>query len=260
MGNKAETQKWRDLADDPRWQRLRLGQPRPISAATGIGVGDLLDLIFKYLNIEIYGGKASVRTEALPPYPTPDLRIAIIGKPNVGKSSLLNKILGEERVIVSPIPHTTREPQDTRLDFKNKHILLIDTAGIRKKAKIEPGMEKAGVDKTWNILKRSDVALFVIDGESGIDEQDKHLAGLIHEEGKGVIIVVNKWDLLGEKPSPSPLPRGDGGRRPGEGRTTREGNLLMKQIHFGLPGLTFAPVVFISALTGHGVQKLLPLA
>ncbi|MBI2552002.1 ribosome biogenesis GTPase Der [Candidatus Uhrbacteria bacterium] len=263
VANKAETEKWRTAGQDPGWKRLGFGVPQTISALTGQGVGDLLDTIFKQL-----------KPSAVSRQPSADIKIAIIGKPNVGKSSLLNKILGEERVIVSPIPHTTREPQDTLFTYhaahNTYHVLLIDTAGLRKRAKRKEGLEQMGVYKTLSVIGRSEVVIFVLDGTQPLDAQDKHLAQMIVEKGVGVVIAVNKWDLLSGKPSPpsSPIKGEEAGKNPpplvggvrGGGRTTQEGDLLMKQIHFGLPGLTFAPVVFISALTGHSVHKLLLLA
>lgn len=249
IANKVETEKFRKTATDPSWKRLGFGIPFPISAITGQGVGDLLDEIFAKL-----GGRASAGSEVRPPDIRPDLRVAIIGKPNVGKSSLLNKILGEERVIVSPIPHTTREPQDTLITIYGgpssgtpedgppyiQHILLIDTAGIRKKSKISGGIEHLGIAKTLTTIKHSDVVIFVLDATEPLDAQDKQLAHMIEETGVGVVIALNKHDLIAE-------------------RDTKSGDLLMKQIHFGLPGLTFAPVVFISAKNGHGAHKLLPV-
>ena len=193
--NKAETGKWREAGRDPAWKRLGFGIPHAISALTGQGVGDLLDEIFTQLKLSFVADD-----KANPWTTTPDLRIAIIGKPNVGKSSLLNKILGEERVIVSPVPHTTREPQDTLFEYQISNIkyqiLLIDTAGIRRKAKISSGIETLGVKKTLTVIERSEVVIFVLDGTQSLDAQDKHLAQMIEGKGVGVIIAVNKWDLL----------------------------------------------------------------
>ncbi len=244
--NKAETKELRFAAQNPAWKRLGFDLPLSISALTGQGVGDLLDEIFKQLN------PSSEKVES-----KVDLKVSIVGKPNVGKSSLLNKILGEERVIVSPIPHTTREPQDTLftieavppsdrrsgLPISNQqtHILLIDTAGIRRRAKITPGIEQAGISKTLAIIERSDVVLFIIDGTEPLDAQDKRLAGLLEEKNVGVIVVVNKWDRL---------PRAD----------VKSGDELKSTVRHWLPGLDFAEVVFVSALTGHNVQKVLPAA
>ncbi len=243
VANKAETQRYRDAAENPTWKRLGFGLPFPISAITGQGVGDLLDLIFAQLTTT-----KSFTVET--PHPKPDLSISIIGKPNVGKSSLLNKLLGEERVIVSPIPHTTREPQDTLLTILDPrpalmaprspiHILLIDTAGLRKKAKIKPGIEQMGIQKTIHTISRSQVVIFVLNLEEPIDAQDKQLAGFIEQQGVGVVIAANKWDLL-------------------ETRASKKGDTLLKGLHFGLPGLSFASVVLTSATGGHNIHKLLP--
>ena len=245
VANKAETPKLRAQAEDPQWKRLGYGIPFPISAITGVGVGDLLDIVYKKLP----------PTKPLTPdtsHLTPDIKIAIIGKPNVGKSSLLNKLLGEERVIVSPIAHTTREPQDTLFRYQvstaktgqagvSREVLLVDTAGIRRKSKIAAGIEQVGVYKTLAVIDRSEVVIFVLDATQELDVQDKQLAQMIEEKGVGVVIAVNKWDLL-------------------EGGDTKSGDHTLRVIHFGLPGLTFAPLVFISSKTGHGAQKLLPLA
>ncbi len=234
VANKAETKELRFAAQNPAWKRLGFDLPLSISALTGQGVGDLLDVIFKQLKPSSENVESKV-----------DLKVSIVGKPNVGKSSLLNKILGEERVIVSPIPHTTREPQDTLFTFNVErltfNVLLIDTAGLRRNAKIKPGIEQLGVRKTLMTIERSDVVLFIIDGTQPLDAQDKRLAGLLEEKNVGVIVVVNKWDRL---------PRAD----------VKSGDELKNTVHHWLPGLDFAEVVFVSALNGHNVQKVLPAA
>ncbi len=245
IANKAETEKWRERGRDPEWKRLGFGIPETISAITGQGVGDLLDTAFTSLPSLAKKPRGSTEESSTKARTPIDIKVAIIGKPNVGKSSLLNKLLGEERVIVSPVPHTTREPQDTLLAYRmadsTYQVLLVDTAGIRKKAKMSGGIEHMGIAKTFMAIRHSDVVIFVLDATEPLDAQDKQLAHMIEETGVGVVIALNKHDLL-----PS--------------RDTKAGDLLMRQIHFGLPGLTFAPVVFISAKSGHGAHKLLPVA
>jgi GTP-binding protein len=235
--NKADNPHVRRLAENPEWLKLGLGSPIPISAANGSGVGDLLDIVAD-----------RTRSKGLDSRPMPevDCRIAIIGRPNVGKSTLLNALAGEERSIVSEVPHTTTEPQDTLLAWDDgtgavKNILLVDTVGIRKKARIERGIEEAGVEMSVDELKRSDVALLVVDASQGVGLMEKKLAGLIEESRKGVLIVVNKWDLAEEKKL--------GGTKDFE-----------KYVAIQLPFFTWAPVVFISAGTGRNVGKLLGLS
>ena len=193
MGNKADNLHLVHNTKEKEWKFFDLPYPLPVSAILGSGIGDLLDVIYKKL-IEI----------GLPPQ---DLtifkpcRVAVIGKPNVGKSSLLNTILGEERFITSPIAHTTREPNDTMIEVKGKNYLLVDTAGIRKQNKIRRGddLERAGVERTRRVLKKTDIALLVIDINGDLGIQEKVLAGLLQEARVGVIIVANKWDLIPEK-------------------------------------------------------------
>ncbi len=234
VGNKADNPGARRLADSPEWLKLGFGVPHPVSAANGTGVGDLLDVVCETIGI----------TEIeLPPI---DVRVAIIGRPNVGKSSLLNALAGEERVIVSEVPHTTKEPQDTMLTYTDedgvvKRVLLIDTVGIRKKAKVSPGLEKLGVYMSLEELKRADVVLLMIDAAEGVGLQEKRLAGFIEDHNVSVIIVVNKWDLAGEK---------------------KLGTAEEYKTHLGvqLPFYTWAPVTFIAAKNGAKVSRIIPMA
>lgn len=214
------------------FQKLGLGDPIPVSGATGIGTGDMLDILIK--KIKFPRGRKAKEQKI-------DLKIAIIGKPNVGKSSLLNAILGEERVIVSPMPHTTREAQDADFLYQDKLFTLIDTAGIRRHAKIQQGLEKAGVNDSLLNLKRSDVALLVVETQKPLNVQDAKLAQEIVSAKCGLIIVANKWDLIDDK---------DVGTQ----------NKFIKYFRDYFPSLSWAPIVFISAKSGQRVKTILDLA
>jgi GTPase len=235
--NKADNPRARRMGEEPEWLKLGYGRPMPVSAANGSGVGDLCDRIVE-----------EVRAKGLDSRPLPpiDARIAIIGRPNVGKSTLLNGLAGEERVIVSEVPHTTKEPQDTLLTFEDekrgqKNILLVDTVGIRKKARIEPGLERIGVGMTIGELERADIAFLLIDATEGVGLQEKKLAALIEENHPGVLVVINKWDLAEKKQ----LGRAED---------------FMKYIAEQLPFYGWAPVTFISAKTGSHIGRLLGYA
>ncbi|PIP17619.1 MAG: ribosome biogenesis GTPase Der [Parcubacteria group bacterium CG23_combo_of_CG06-09_8_20_14_all_35_9] len=230
--NKADSPSLGKLKDE--FFKLGLGPPLPISATTGSGVGDLLDEIVKKLPTN---SNLQPITHNLQP-----VKIAIIGKPNVGKSSLLNAILGEERVIISETPHTTREPQDILINYKEEQpILLVDTAGIRKQSKIKEELERLGVEKSIEALKRTDIALLVIESQKPLTTQDSHLAGLILKAKTGITIVANKWDLIEEKT-----------------QKTQAKFIYYLQEHF--PYLRWAPIIFVSAKTGQRVNKILDLA
>jgi len=168
------------------------------------------------------------------------VKIAIVGKPNVGKSSLLNKILGEDRVIVSAIPGTTRDSIDTSLVYNEVPITIIDTAGIRKRGSIQPGVEKFSVIRAMKAIERSDVALLVVDAFEGIKSQDTHIAGYILDEWKSVVVIINKWDLI-EKDT----------------HTMVE---FTKFVRYELNFMDYVPILFISAKTGKRVDQVLPLA
>lgn len=206
---------------------LGLGEPIPISAANMLNFGDVLDEI----------------VAAFPEGSEEDdddiTKIAVIGKPNVGKSSLINELLGENRVIVSPIAGTTRDSIDTPFERDGKPYILIDTAGIRRKNKINEDIERYSVIRAVAAIERCDVALLMIDAEEGITEQDKKIAGIAHEAGKGIIVVVNKWDLI-EK----------------ETNTMRD---YKKEIERELTFMSYAPIVFISVLEKQRIQNVIDL-
>ena len=207
---------------------LGLGDPIPISAANMLNLGDLLDAI-----IESFPEGAGTEVED-------EIKIAMIGKPNVGKSSLVNKLLGENRVIVSPIAGTTRDSIDTPFEKDGEKYLLIDTAGIRRKSKVNEDIEKFSVIRAVAAIERCDVCLLMIDAQEGVTEQDKKIAGIAHEAGKGLVVVVNKWDLV-------------------EKETNTMSN-FKKEIASELTFMSYAPTVFISALTGQRVTKVIDTA
>jgi len=225
--NKADSAASRMNALD--FYSLGIGEPFPISAIHGTGTGDLLDAV-----VENFPSAPQEEEEDT------SIKIAIVGKQNAGKSSLLNKLVGQERSIVSDIPGTTRDAIDTSIDFEGKQITLIDTAGIRKRGAIEPGVEKYSVLRSFQAIERCDVALLVIDAAAGITAQDTHIAGYILEAMKSVILVANKWDLV-EK----------------DEKTMAEYEQRIRQ---ELNFLPYVPVVFISALSGKRVNQILPLA
>lgn len=224
--NKIDTPEKRNLINE--FYALGLGEPHPISAMHGTGdVGDLLDEIIAILP-EYKGEK-----EEEP------IKIAVVGRPNVGKSSLVNFFLGEERVIVSEVSGTTRDAIDTRLKVDGKDYILIDTAGIRKKGKVEYGIEKFSVDRAIKAIRRADVVLLMTDAVEGITDQDKKIGNIIIDAGKAVIMPVNKWDLV-------------------ESKTSTTVNEVSKKIRNEAPHLDFAPILFISAKTGQRMNKIFP--
>ncbi|MFD2115978.1 ribosome biogenesis GTPase Der [Paenibacillus yanchengensis] len=216
------------MTDIYEFYSLGFGEPIALSGSHGIGIGDLLD----------------AATELLPEdhseeYADDVIRVALIGRPNVGKSSLVNAILGEERVIVSDVAGTTRDAIDTPFEHEGQRYVLIDTAGMRKRGKVYETTEKYSVLRAMKAIERADVVLVLINGEEGIIEQDKHIAGYAHEAGKASIFVVNKWDTV-EK----------------DDRTMQEfTNAVRDQFLF----MTYAPVVYLSALTKSRLHKLLPV-
>lgn len=233
VGNKADNQKEQIKAMDQQWLKLGLGQPFPISAKSGTNVGDLLDLVFKHLN------KSKCRPKIYKPE-KPALKVTIVGKPNVGKSSLFNKLIGEARVIVSDMPHTTREPHDILVEVDKERILFVDTAGIRRKSKVSGDLERQGISKSIEAAAKADLALFVLDSGEPITDQDKQLAGFLAEHAKSAIIVINKWDKA-------------------EANDDAFRNEVKSLIYKQLPHLDYAPIVFTSALSGYRVHQIFPL-
>jgi GTP-binding protein len=202
----------------------------PVSAEQGIGVGDLLDEVVKLLNVE-----AAEETE-----PERELRLAIVGRPNVGKSSLLNRLLGEDRVIVSPVAGTTRDAIDTLLETEERKFRLIDTAGIRRKGKTDEMAEKLSVIMARKSLERADVAIVIVDAVEGVTALDANIAGYAVDAGCSIIIAVNKWDAVADK----------------ETNTAVE---FERSLRDKMKFLEWAPVITISALTGQRVERILPL-
>lgn len=225
--NKADNKKRREEAVE--FYSLGLGDPIPVSALHGTGTGDLLDAMI-------------VSFPLMPDDKEDDdaIKIAILGRPNAGKSSLLNHLLGEERVIVSDVPGTTRDAIDTQIRYEGLDLVLIDTAGIRRRGKMKPGVEKHSFLRTIKTINRADVCLLMIDANEGVTAQDAHIASYILEEAKSVAVLVNKWDTI-EK----------------ETDTIYE---YSQQIRAQLKFLDYVPLLFISAKIGQRVDKVLPLA
>lgn len=224
--NKADSESRR--MDAYQFYELGMGDPYPISSLHGTGTGDLLDALIAVLR------------ESGEEVDDDSVKIAILGKPNVGKSSLLNRLVGEERVIVSPIAGTTRDAIDTRLEFDDVPITLIDTAGIRRRGRIDPGVEKYSVLRSLRAIERCDVGLLLLDATTSLSAQDAHIAGYILDAWKSVVVLVNKWDAI-EKDSYT---------------ISHYTDVVRHELNF----LDFVPVLFISAKTGQRVDKVLPLA
>ena len=224
--NKADNMS-RDKNDIYEFYNLGMGDVYPVSAANALGIGDVLDAIYEKL-----------------PQKNDDeederIKVAVIGKPNVGKSSLINKILGENRTIVSNIAGTTRDAIDTEYENSHGKYVLIDTAGIRRKSKVTESIEKFSIMRTLLAIERADVCLMMIDATEGVTDQDAKIAGEAHEAGKGIIIVVNKWDEYEKE--------------------TGTLEKYKKEIYAKLSYLSYAPIIFISAKTGQRVEKLFDL-
>ena len=222
-----------DRVGDPppevyEFYNLAIGDMIVISSVHGLGMGDLLDAVFDHFPEDI----DNEEDEDV-------IKVAVVGKPNAGKSSLINAILGENRVIVSNIPGTTRDAIDTHIEIEDQKYTFIDTAGIRKRSKINENIEKYSAIRSWTAIERADVCLIMIDAEDGVTEQDTKIAGYAHDQGKASIIIINKWDLVAK-----------------ETGTLEE---YRKQVIESLGFMTYAPVLFISAKTGQRVNKIYEL-
>jgi GTP-binding protein len=225
--NKVDHVKYEDTAYD--FYSLGIGDLVTISAEQGLGIGDLLDEVVKYF--------PAIEEEA----ETESIQIAVVGKPNVGKSSLVNALLGQDRTIVSNIPGTTRDAIDTPFTYNEKDYVLIDTAGIRRKRAVgDENVERYSVIRSLAAIRRCDVALIVVDAEQGLSEQDVRIAGYVHEEGKASVLIVNKWDLI-EK-------------------DTHTVEKFKKDMLTDLAFMSYVPMLFISAKTGQRVQRVMEQA
>ena len=213
------------MADVYEFYNLGIGDPHPISAVNRLGIGDMLEAVTEYFDKEQAEEEEDDRT-----------RVAIVGKPNVGKSSLINKLLGENRLIVSDIAGTTRDAIDTDVKWNGKDYVFIDTAGLRRKSKVKEEIEKYSIIRTVTAVERADVVIIVIDAVEGVTEQDAKIAGIAHENGKGIIIAVNKWDAI-EK----------------NDKTVYEYTNKVRDILSFMP---YAEIMFISAKTGQRLPKL----
>lgn len=207
---------------------LGIGDPVPVSAASRLGIGDLLDEVTKHFSTEQLEEEEDERP-----------KVAIVGKPNVGKSSLINKMLGENRVIVSDIAGTTRDAVDTEVSFGGTDYIFIDTAGLRRKSKIKEDLERYSIIRTVTAVERADVVILMIDATEGVTEQDAKIAGIAHDRGKGIIVAVNKWDAI-EK----------------NDKTIYE---FTRKVQDTLSFMQYAEIVFISAVTGQRIGKMFEL-
>ena len=213
------------MPDVYEFYNLGIGDPVPVSAASRLGIGDLLDQVMEHFPEHEAGEEEDDRP-----------RVAIVGKPNVGKSSIINRLLGENRVIVSDVAGTTRDAVDTVIVHDGKEYVFIDTAGLRRKSRIKEELERYSIIRTVTAVERADVVLIVIDAAEGVTEQDAKIAGIAHERGKGVIIVVNKWDAI-EK----------------NDRTMREYESRIRQVISYMP---YAEIMYVSAVTGQRLNRM----
>lgn len=213
------------MSDVYEFYNLGIGEPIPVSAANRLGIGDMLDRVMEHIPEDAFAEEEDERP-----------KVAIVGKPNVGKSSIINKLIGENRVIVSDIAGTTRDAVDTEVTYNGKEYVLIDTAGVRRKNKIKEELEHFMIVRTVSAVERADVVVLVIDATEGVTDQDTKIAGIAHERGKGVIIAVNKWDAV-EK----------------DDKTT---NKFTAEIRDMLAFMPYAEIMFVSAKTGQRLPKL----
>ncbi|MDP2656119.1 MAG: ribosome biogenesis GTPase Der [bacterium] len=227
--NKIDKQKEHIALSSQNWNKLGIGSGYSVSAASGRGVGDLLDEVHPLL-----------KRVATPAPTKAPIKVAIVGRTNVGKSSLLNAILDEERVIASPIAHTTREPHDTIIVYEDQPIILIDTVGIRKQSKVQHGIEYEGVKRSIKNIEKADVALLVLDAMTTASKQESRLADIAVSSGAGIVLVVNKWDLVEEK-------------------TVKSSDAYKKYFHKFFEFIKWAPDIFVSALTKQRVKKILDI-
>ncbi len=205
---------------------LGLGDPVPVSSVHGHGTGDLLDAVYEHLNFD----DVEDETEGA-------IKVAVVGRPNAGKSSLVNAIAGEEKVIVSNIAGTTRDATDTLVENQYGKFVMIDTAGIRRKSKVEEAIEKYSVLRAYMAVDRADVCVIMIDALEGFSEQDSKIAGYAHEQGKGCVVCINKWDAV-------------------ENKTDKTMNEFLKSLEVDFSFMSYAPILFISAKTGQRIPKL----
>jgi GTPase len=239
--NKADNAERR--MDAVEFYTLGLGEPVVLSSLQGVGTGDLLDAI-----VEALPPAEELEEEEEDERP----RIAIVGRPNVGKSSLLNAFLGFQRSIVSDVPGTTRDAIDTELEFEGRKLVLIDTAGIRRRGRVGPGVEKYSVLRSSRAIERCDVAVLVVDASEGLAAQDTHIAGEIQDQAKGVVVVVNKWDIAQAQR-----------RAEREGEFAKPEDEIASAEYYrrvlmeGLKFIPYAPIIFASAKTGYHVQSML---
>lgn len=225
--NKVDNLKEEDNAYE--FYNLGIGDPITISASQGLGLGDMLDRVVAHFPED---SEDEEEDETI--------RIAIVGKPNVGKSSLINKLLGEERVIVSDVPGTTRDAIDSYVETEEGKFILIDTAGLRRKSKVKEEIERYSVIRTLAAVDRADVCILMVDAAEGVTDQDEKIIGYAHEQGKAIMVIVNKWDLI-EK----------------DDKTM---DVYKKELQYKLSFMSYAPYLFISAKTGQRVHKVLELA
>lgn len=215
----------RDMADVYEFYNLGIGDPIPVSAANRTGIGELLDAVLEYF-------PALEQQEEEDEWP----RVAIVGKPNVGKSSLINRLLGEQRLIVSDIAGTTRDAVDTAVRYDGKEYVFIDTAGLRRKSKVKEELERYSIIRTVTAVERADVVVIMIDASEGVTEQDAKIAGIAHDRGKGIVVAVNKWDAV-EK----------------DDKTIYKFTARVREV---LSFMSYAEILFISARTGQRISRL----